>query len=165
VQETGGGGGVVVAAAPGDRARCLLESSCAMALVDCPDCGRKVSDKAEACPSCARPIARDASVARSAEAAPPASTIPEQRRSLPTHVVVCTRCGEEEIFAYRASQSSGYVCVACEERALYAQARRRGVLQWWPLALIVILLCGFAAVMSGAIDLSRGPQGPGMRSG
>src|SRR5207248_763503 len=28
-----------------------------MALIDCPDCGRRVSDAAQACPDCARPIA------------------------------------------------------------------------------------------------------------
>ena len=28
-----------------------------MALIDCPDCGRRVSDAAAACPDCARPIA------------------------------------------------------------------------------------------------------------
>jgi predicted amidophosphoribosyltransferase len=28
-----------------------------MALIDCPDCGRRVSDAATACPDCARPIA------------------------------------------------------------------------------------------------------------
>ena len=28
-----------------------------MALIDCPDCGRRVSDAAVACPDCARPIA------------------------------------------------------------------------------------------------------------
>lgn len=27
-----------------------------MALIDCPDCGKQVSDKATACPSCAHPI-------------------------------------------------------------------------------------------------------------
>lgn len=31
-----------------------------MALINCPDCGNEVSDRAEACPNCARPI-RDAS--------------------------------------------------------------------------------------------------------
>ena len=36
-----------------------------MALIDCPDCGRSVSDAAAACPDCARPIAsapRDESI-------------------------------------------------------------------------------------------------------
>ncbi|MDB4935040.1 MAG: hypothetical protein JWP87_2012 [Labilithrix sp.] len=28
-----------------------------MALISCPDCGRQVSDKAQACPACAHPIA------------------------------------------------------------------------------------------------------------
>jgi len=28
-----------------------------MALIDCPDCGRKVSDKAPNCPQCGKPMA------------------------------------------------------------------------------------------------------------
>lgn len=28
-----------------------------MAVVTCPDCGRQVSDQAQACPQCARPLA------------------------------------------------------------------------------------------------------------
>lgn len=34
-----------------------------MALVECPDCGRKVSDQATACPACAHPVAGRAQVA------------------------------------------------------------------------------------------------------
>src|SRR4051812_34799159 len=111
-----------------------------MALTDCPDCGRPVSDGADACPGCARPIAVQAPRVASDEAASPAST-PPSRRSVPTHAVVCVECGEEEILGYRAPESRAYVCVACEERALEAGARRRGLLQWWPVALLVVLVC------------------------
>ncbi len=30
-----------------------------MALIKCPDCGREVSDRADKCPSCARPLNQD----------------------------------------------------------------------------------------------------------
>jgi hypothetical protein len=33
-----------------------------MALINCPDCEAEVSDQAEACPKCARPLARTKSV-------------------------------------------------------------------------------------------------------
>lgn len=39
-----------------------------MALSECPDCGRSVSDLAESCPNCGRPVA-----ARSQESATPAA--------------------------------------------------------------------------------------------
>lgn len=29
-----------------------------MALINCPECGKEVSDKAKACPNCAYPIAK-----------------------------------------------------------------------------------------------------------
>jgi len=43
-----------------------------------------------------------------------APTAVAERRSVPTHVVRCIACGEEEVLGYRASQSMGYLCVACE---------------------------------------------------
>ena len=167
-----------------------------MALIDCPDCGRRVSDKAESCPACARPIAVGASLAPSVEAASrassasssrplvmasvrpkrpghvvavrapseqpasPVATITAERRPVPTHVVVCTGCGEEEVLAFRASQSRGYLCVTCEEQSLYREARRRGVLQWWPVALIVVLVACGGAVMSWAVAQNRPPHDP-----
>lgn len=32
-----------------------------MALIDCPDCGKAISDQAPACPNCGRPIAHQTS--------------------------------------------------------------------------------------------------------
>jgi hypothetical protein len=160
-----------------------------MALIDCPDCGRRVSDKAQTCPKCARPIAgevplvatgegggssrplepsrarpnrprRVVAVPPPAEPAAPGASLAPERRPLPTHVVVCGRCGEEEILAYRTSQSKGYLCVACEERAIVTSARRRSVLQWWPVALIVLLLGCAAAGTSWAIRSNAAPRDP-----
>jgi hypothetical protein len=160
-----------------------------MALIDCPDCGRRVSDKAPACPACARPIAGEVllvatgegggssrprelsrvrpnrprhvvAVPHPAEPAAPAAAIAPERRPVPSHVVVCAGCGEEEVLAYRTSRSRDYLCVACEERALVTSARRRSVLQWWPVALIVLLLGCAAAGTSWAIKQSAAPRDP-----
>ena len=166
-----------------------------MALTDCPDCGRRVSDRAEACPACAHPIAGQTALAASAEAASPKSSprsrssssgrpkraahvvavpaptttdaahaavvsvVPEHR-VVETHLVVCVECGEEEVLGYRASQSRGYVCIACEERALEARARRRVWLQWWPLGLVVVLLCCALAGLSWAMTQNKPPPDP-----
>lgn len=82
-----------------------------------------------------------------------------------TTTVVCVGCGEENVLAYRVSRSSGYLCVGCEERALYEHARRRGVLQWWPVALIVVLLFGATVGLGWAINQSKAPHDPVMSSG
>ena len=91
---------------------------------------------------------------------PAAATTGAERRSIPTHVVTCTGCGEEEVLAYRASQSRGYLCVACEERALSAEARRRTFLQWWPIALLVVLLCAAGAGLGWSINQNKPPHDP-----
>lgn len=41
-----------------------------MALINCPDCGTEVSDAADACPKCARPIATTAAHSQQAETRP-----------------------------------------------------------------------------------------------
>lgn len=167
-----------------------------MALIDCPDCGRKVSDHAESCPACARPIAAgvvsqvasgdtgsvagSASSARArgapsvrpkrpghvvavpaaAASAPPTVAVRAERRQLPTHHVVCAVCGEEEILAFEASRSKGYLCVSCEERALADEASRRRILTWWPIALVVVLLAVAAAGTSWAMSQNKAPHDP-----
>ena len=56
-----------------------------MALIECPDCSKKVSDSAPACPSCGRPIAS----AREAQAAGVAlTTIQETSKKLKAHQLV-----------------------------------------------------------------------------
>lgn len=139
-----------------------------MALVDCPDCGRKVSDQAEACPACAHPVAgrkeggEAMSIAVGAGPAPsrarehrPAArlivletpsraTVPpdEPRVVAPTYRYVCHLCGEDEILLYRAPETEEHVCGACEEDALVSGVERRRLLQWWPVAAFLALLVG-----------------------
>ena len=35
----------------------LTDERCEMALIDCPECGRRISSTAEACPGCGYPVA------------------------------------------------------------------------------------------------------------
>jgi hypothetical protein len=144
----------------------MLPRVLAMALVQCPDCGRKVSDQAEACPACAHPVARKEaetkSIAVGAAVVPsrvrerrgPAKLVvletaalpaPSERRSLETHRGVCHRGGGEEIFLYRPSATEQHLCGDCEQDELVAHVDRSRVLHWWPLALLVVLL-GVAVV-------------------
>jgi hypothetical protein len=69
-------------------------------------------------------------------------------------------CGEEEVLAFEASRSKGYLCVTCEERALARDASRRRVLQWWPLALVVVLLAVASAGTSWAVSQNKAPHDP-----
>ena len=71
-----------------------------MALIECPDCGRKVSDAAPACPQCGRPIATlagpaevssDGPLARKAEPHVQASAV-EEREDQPG-TWRCQNCG------------------------------------------------------------------------
>ena len=56
-----------------------------MALIECPDCSKKVSDSAPACPNCGRPIAS----AREAQAAGVAlTTIQETSKKLKAHQLI-----------------------------------------------------------------------------
>jgi anti-sigma factor RsiW len=145
-----------------------------MALVECPDCGRKVSDKAEACPACAHPVAgwKEAGEAkgiavgagvapsRARENRPAARLVvletpvatptaatpapPAERTAAPTYRYVCHLCGEDEVLLYRPPQTDQHVCGACEEDALVSGVERRRLLQWWPVAFVLLLLVGGA---------------------
>ena len=149
-----------------------------MALLDCTDCGRKVSDQAEACPGCARPVAGwkeggeaksiavGGGVAVSSRAsarerpaarlvvletpAPAASVGVVARPHAPTYRFVCRLCGEDEVLLYVPHDADRHLCGTCEEDALVSGVERRRLLHWWPLALLVALLVGGAfAYQSG----------------
>ena len=64
------------------------------------------------------------------------------------------------MLGYRASQTRGYLCVACEERALSAQAHRRTLLHWWPVALLVFLLLVAGGGLSWAMAQNKAPHDP-----
>ena len=135
-----------------------------MALVECPDCGRKVSDQAEACPACAHPVAgwKEASEAKViAVGAGPAPSRPREHRPTarlvvletpaatpapakprvvaPTYRFVCHLCGEDEILLYPLPPTAHHVCGTCEEHALVSGIERGRLLHWWPLVLFPAL--------------------------
>jgi endogenous inhibitor of DNA gyrase (YacG/DUF329 family) len=139
-----------------------------MALLDCPDCGRKVSDQAEACPACAHPVAgwKEASEAKAIAvgAGPAPSRLRENRPAArlvvletpaaapavavkprvvaPTYRFVCHLCGEDEILLYQPPPTDRHVCGACEEDALVSGVERGRLLHWWPLVLFPVLVIG-----------------------
>ncbi len=142
-----------------------------MALLECPECGRKVSDRAEACPGCAHPVAvrkeaseaksvgGGASISRSRENRPPARLVvvdaPSaaspaalapigERRVAPTYRFVCHLCGEDEILLYQPAVMDRHVCATCEEEALVSRVERSRLLHWWPFVLVAVLLVGGA---------------------
>jgi hypothetical protein len=114
-----------------------------MALIDCPDCGRRVSDAALACPDCARPIAgfvhhgvaaakperpvhrEDAPSTPESPDLHPALKALEQQVKLTRKVTtpapdatggpkVCARCGQDVAAdPFRAKRASGYLCMEC----------------------------------------------------
>jgi predicted nucleic acid-binding Zn ribbon protein len=163
--------GLAVASAGGKA-----EASRAMALVECPDCGRKVSDQAEACPGCAHPVAgwQEASESKSIavggghspsrarENRPPArlvvletpgaTAVPAPppaappRAVAPTYRYVCHLCGDEEILLYRAPENGEHVCGTCEEDALVSGVERRRLFHWLPFVLVPVLLIVAALV-------------------
>jgi hypothetical protein len=143
-----------------------------MALIRCPDCRRKVSDMAVACPSCARPIAGTEVGAQPAQLAPggerepkprsqrrtppsvrPAPhvetnpSVPEDatRLALPTFKVTCSMCNVADSLLYPRNDGD-YVCPECRESAVVRAWARRGILQWLPLALGILALVAASAV-------------------
>lgn len=77
-------------------------------LIECPDCGRKVSDRAKACPDCSCPVAEVIADRRAAEEEKARIA---SRRSLERDVD-CPRCEARGFF----SHDDGMVewCLACE---------------------------------------------------
>jgi hypothetical protein len=148
-----------------------------MALVECPDCGRKVSDQATACPACAHPVAGRTQVAeaiavgggapasrgrdnrppgrlvvletpaRSAGAASASASASEPRQAATTYRFVCHLCGEDEVLLYRPRPAEQHVCGTCEEAELVSGVERRRLFHWWPLVLLVVLFVGGGLVL------------------
>jgi hypothetical protein len=148
-----------------------------MALIRCPDCDRKVSDSAVACPECARPIAalggslRPAAKTqpRTRRAAPPAAPPTEatadakaaenaDRPPVATFPVTCTACRGDSILLYPRSSES-YVCPECEELALARGWGRRVVYQWLPIAIGIVVLLALSALALSRIN-SGHPHDP-----
>ena len=71
-----------------------------MAMIDCPECGKQVSDKAPACPTCGMPIARQPPVLM-----PPQLDYhqlmpqmqPQHVQPLPSRGLTCRKCGSKNV--------------------------------------------------------------------
>lgn len=102
-----------------------------MALIECPDCGRKVSDRAASCPDCACPVAEVMAEERE-----------EQRR--------------REVLESRKALEREVDCPRCEARGMYPLPD--GYVEWCPVCEATgrIVLCeaddGFYAVATYAIE-------------
>jgi hypothetical protein len=77
-------------------------------LIECPDCGRKISDRAKVCPDCSCPIAEVLAERHAVEAAQAAKA---SRRSLERDVD-CPKC--EARGFYKCDDGCAEWCVACE---------------------------------------------------
>ncbi|MGE0786094.1 MAG: hypothetical protein AB7S26_10425 [Sandaracinaceae bacterium] len=89
-----------------------------MPLIECPDCGRKVSDRAAVCPDCACPVAEIVAAQR---ADADRERIEKSRRMEDGAEVDCPRCEARGFYA----EDGGHLwCVPCEHsgRLLLASA-------------------------------------------
>lgn len=89
-----------------------------MALIECPDCGRKVSDRAANCPDCACPVSEVVAEQKAeSERARIAKT-----RSMTDQAVDCAQCDARGFYP---GDEGGFIwCIACEHtgRLLLARA-------------------------------------------
>ena len=150
-----------------------------MALIQCLDCGRKVSDAALACPACARPVALSVS------APPPAATpvAREPSRSSVTSPLapgalsafqqvvkdsrttaidaprMCVECGGDvSRDAFRLKRGDGYICMDCQDeeadrvkrRAAYFRTLRTS-------AMVLFLLIGLTTLVVNMVSTSPPP--------
>jgi hypothetical protein len=147
-----------------------------MALIRCPDCGRKVSDMATACPDCARPIAFAGPSVREAAAGPgrprrqelTAEPRPKPLRAVPSVVpsvaaapkepsevapygamrerVACSLCGAGFLLTYETHGT--FVCASCEAEDLVHRSHWRRRIQWVLIGLGIALLTGALASLA-----------------
>lgn len=151
-----------------------------MALIDCEDCGRKVSDLAVACPQCARPIAaeRDAralAASRQRAAAAAAAETPsgaggeplpaslaewqEQlrvaRASAQAPAKRCVTCDVDvALDAFRARSGDAYVCGDCRDVVVRRQLARELLVR--RILVSVSLFALLALVMGTALYIGAG---------
>jgi len=79
-----------------------------MALIECPDCGRKVSDRASTCPDCACPVSEVVAEMRVKSDRERVA----QTREMLDETVDCPRC---EARGFYSGDEGHYIwCVACE---------------------------------------------------
>lgn len=81
-----------------------------MALIECPDCGRKVSDRAQTCPDCSCPVA-EVMAERHEEEARAAGVA--SREHVEGREVDCGRCGGRGWYEH----GNGMIawCIVCEQ--------------------------------------------------
>ncbi len=115
-----------------------------MALIDCAECGRQVSDKAAACPSCGCPVASGPrSQAEPTSTSLPPNSMPEPARAKPMFIVAATLFAVTclwELVAWNASEHA---------REHYISARvdaRLTLLLLVGPAVAVLIAAGFAVV-------------------
>lgn len=130
-----------------------------MALIRCPDCGHQVSDLAEACPQCARPVgtfptpeaARPPPPAEKLERALPsvdAGMLAREKQSQVTGKTdgvtkVCVECGEDVTHdMFRTKSDEGYLCAECQDEELDRAWHARQRLQSWVKAFFLIFVVG-----------------------
>lgn len=82
-------------------------------LIECPDCGRKVSDRAAACPDCACPVAEVVAKQAAQEPSPPQghASFASSRATL-ERAVDCPKC--EARGWHWASEGQVMWCIPCE---------------------------------------------------
>ena len=80
-----------------------------MALIECPDCGKKVSDAAPACIHCGRPMA---AVSKPSQAQAPVAPVGQGRTSGASYV--CRNCGSTDVRKLSVVHASGVTSVTME---------------------------------------------------
>ena len=65
-----------------------------MALIKCPECGKEISDKANACPNCGNPI-----------------NVVEKKEETPESYLCCPKCGSRDLHAEQKGFSGGKALV------------------------------------------------------
>jgi hypothetical protein len=125
-----------------------------MALIECLDCGRKVSDAAVVCPACARPVSLSAGAPRDkprhsvSNPLPPRAlsafqqVVKESRVPAPDNVQrICVVCGDEvSRDAFRLKRGDGYICMDCQDDEADDLRQRAARLRTLRMTAMVLLL-------------------------